>query len=166
MRKIVTSALFVSLIVVATAFIKIPLATFGYVHLGDAFIFLACFVLKPKHSVVVGALGSALADLFLGYFIYIPATLVVKALVALVFSLTVYYKTSFLRQVLAVAICSVVIGGGYFVFEACLYGVDASIINIPFNLLQGVVCGVVAMLLIKSFKSIPPLKSFRDSLYS
>ncbi|MBO7344722.1 MAG: ECF transporter S component [Clostridia bacterium] len=166
MKKIVASALFVALIVVTTIFVKIPLATFGYVHLGDAFIFLACFVLKPKHSIVVGALGSALADLCLGYFIYIPATFVVKALVALVFAIVVYNKSTLLRQIISVVICSAIIGGGYFVFEACLYGVTASIVNVPFNLMQGAVCGVVAMLLIKSFTSIPPLKSFKDSLYS
>ena len=165
MKKIVVSALFVALITVATTFIRLPLVSFGYVHLGDAFIFLACFVLKPKHSIVVGTLGSALADLCLGYFIYIPATLVIKALVALTFALMVYYKSSFLRQILAVVISSVIISAGYFVFELCLYGFVASVINIPFNLLQGIICGIIAMLLIKSFKTIPPLKSFRDTLY-
>ena len=163
MRNLVASALFIALIVVTTAFVKIPI-TLGYVHLGDAFILLACFVLKPKFSVVVGALGSALADLILGYFIYIPATFILKCFVALTFALLIYKRTSLIRQIIGIVVCSLIIGFGYLAFETILYGFTASIVSLPMNLLQGLSCGIVAILLIKSFNSIQPLKSFREKL--
>ena len=46
-RKLVVSALLVAMITVLTMFVKIPLSAFGYVHLGDTVIFLACYLLKP-----------------------------------------------------------------------------------------------------------------------
>lgn len=46
-RELVTAALFVALITLTTAFVKIPLALTGYIHLGDTFIFLACYFLRP-----------------------------------------------------------------------------------------------------------------------
>ena len=164
MRSVILSSLFVALIIVTTMFVKIPLALFGYVHLGDAFILLACYMLKPKYSVFVGGLGSAIADLLLGYAYYAPVTFVVKVLVALVFALLVYKKATLFSQIIAVVICSAIIAGGYLIFEVCLYGFSASIINVPFNLLQGAVCGVVAIILIKTFKSIPSLAKFRNQL--
>jgi uncharacterized membrane protein len=164
MRNIITSALFVALITVTTMFVKIPLALFGYVHLGDLFIFLACYVLSPKYSIAVGGVGSALADLFLAYTIYAPATFVIKALVALVFALIVYYKPTLVRQIVSVFFGTLIIGGGYLLYETCLYGFSASIVNLPFNLIQGAVCGVLAIIFIKLFEKIPPLRDFKNKL--
>ena len=164
MRNIIASALFIALITVTTMFVKIPLALFGYVHLGDLFIFLACFMLKPKYSIVVGGVGSALADLFLGFAVYAPATLVIKALVALSFSLVVYNKPTLVREVLAVIFGTLIIGGGYLIYEGILYGFGAAIVNLPFNLIQGAVCGGLAIILIKILEKIPSIRDFRNKL--
>ena len=164
MRNIIASALFIALITVTTMFVKIPLALFGYVHLGDLFIFLACFMLKPKYSIVVGGVGSALADLFLGFAVYAPATLVIKALVALSFSLVVYNKPALVREVLAVIFGTLIIGGGYLIYEGILYGFGAAIVNLPFNLIQGAVCGGLAIILIKILEKIPSIRDFRNKL--
>ena len=40
---------------------------------------------------------------------------------------------------------------GYYVFEGFLYGFEASLVNIPANAIQGVVCLVVGVLLINVF---------------
>ena len=164
MRNIIASPLFIALITVTTMFVKIPLALFGYVHLGDLFIFLACFMLKPKYSIVVGGVGSALADLFLGFAVYAPATLVIKALVALSFSLVVYNKPTLVREVLAVIFGTLIIGGGYLIYEGILYGFGAAIVNLPFNLIQGAVCGGLAIILIKILEKIPSIRDFRNKL--
>ncbi len=164
MRSIVISALLTALIVVTTMFVKIPLAVVGYVHLGDAFILLACYLLKRKYSLIVGAVGSALADLFLGYVIYSPITLITKGIVALTFSLIVYAKPTLIRQIIGVCICSVIIALGYFVFEWIMYGFAVSFVNVPLNILQGVVCGIVAILLIRLFEKIPSLKEVKEKL--
>ena len=164
MRKVVTSALLIALICVSTILIKIPLPVIGYVHLGDVFIFFSCFLLKPKYSVLVSGVGSAFADLILGWAIYAPATLVIKALVALFCSLIIYNNPTVIRQIIALIIGSFIIGLGYFVYEAILYEVGTAAVNIPFNLAQGAVCGVVSIFLTKAFERIKPLKEFKDKL--
>ena len=81
-KKLVTTALFMALTMVATMFIRIPLPL-GYVNLGDAFIFLAVFILGPVCGAIAGGVGAGLADLF-GYITYAPGTLVIKAAMAIV----------------------------------------------------------------------------------
>ena len=69
-KKIVTAALFAAIICVVTFFPKIPLVN-GYIHLGDAVILLAAFIMGPIYGGVAAAIGSALADLISGYVIFI-----------------------------------------------------------------------------------------------
>ena len=164
MRNIVTSALLVALICVSTIFIKLPLPMVGYVHLGDAFIFFACFLLKPKYSVLVGGIGSALADLILGWAVYAPVTFVIKALVALSCSLIIYKNPTIIRQIISLVIGAIIIGLGYFVYEYILYGLGIALANIPFNLAQGAVCGIVAIFLTKAFEKVKTLKEFKEKL--
>ncbi len=164
MRNVITSALLVALVAISTMFIKIPLSVVGYVHLGDAFIFFACFLLKPKYSVVVGSVGSALADLLLGYLVYAPVTLVTKGILALTSALLIYKKPTFVRQIFAVIVGSIIIALGYFVFETFMYGVAIALANVLFNLIQGVSCGVVAIALIKAFDKVKFLKDFKEKL--
>lgn len=163
-RKIVTMALLVALTTVLTMFVKIPLSAFGYVHLGDAIIFLACFLLRPKYSFIVAGLGSALADVILGYFIYAPVTFAVKIALALCFSFLVYNKPTILRQIIGVVLGSVIIALGYFLFEGFMYGFMPSLYNVPFNLAQGGVCGAIGILLIKIFQKVKPLTELREKL--
>lgn len=163
-RKIVTSSLLVALTTVLTMFVKIPLSAFGYVHLGDTVIFLACYLLKPKYSFVVAGLGSALADVILGYYIYAPITFAVKVLVALCFSFIIYKKPTILKQIIGVVFGSIIIAAGYFLFEGFMYGFAPSLLNVPFNLAQGGVCGAIGILLIKIFDRVKPLKEFREKL--
>lgn len=163
-RKIVVSSLLVALTTVLTMFVKIPLSAFGYVHLGDTIIFLACYLLKPKYSFAVAGLGSALADVILGYFVYAPVTFAVKIAVALCFSFIIYAKPTLLRQIIGVVLSSLIIAFGYFLFEGFMYGFAPSLYNVPFNLAQGGVCGAIGILLIKICDRVKPLKEFRDKL--
>jgi uncharacterized membrane protein len=136
----------------------------GYVHLGDVFIFFACFLLKPKYSILVGGAGSALADLILGWAFYAPVTFVVKALVALCCSLIIYKNPTIVRQIISLVIGAIIIGLGYFIYEYILYGLGVAAANVPFNLAQGAVCGVIAIFLTRAFEKIKPLKEFKDKL--
>ena len=75
---IVMIALFSALITVMTAFIKIP-TPLGYIHIGDAFIFAAAMLLGP-YAAIPAMIGSGLADFITAYFMYIPATILIKGL--------------------------------------------------------------------------------------
>ena len=86
--KIVITALFAALICVATMLIQIPIpATGGYANLGDGIILICTFLLPPAYAVTAAGLGSALADILAGYVSYAPATLIIKAGVALIAAL-------------------------------------------------------------------------------
>ena len=90
--RIVMTGILTSLIMVATMIIRIPVPfTQGYVHLGDAVIFLAVLILGKKYGTFAAGVGSALADLLSGYAYYAPWTFVVKALMAFVVGAALEY---------------------------------------------------------------------------
>ena len=143
-KKLVFTALFTALIFVCTAYVSIPLPAGGYVHLGDAFLFLATFILGPIYGVAAAGLGSCIADLAMGYAVYAPATLVVKALMSLI-AYALYallkkaIKISILAEIIAGIVATIFMAVGYFVFEWVLYGTLTVAINIPWSILQGCV---------------------------
>lgn len=83
-RMVVMTALLAALACVATMVIRIPSPTGGYLNLGDTVVLLGAFLLGPLYGAVAGGIGSMLADLLSGYMIYAPATLVIKAGMAVV----------------------------------------------------------------------------------
>ena len=83
-KKIVIAALFAALTCVATMIIKIPSPLKGYINLGDCMVLLAGWMLSPFYGFLAAGLGSALADVFSGYFTYAPATFIIKGLMALI----------------------------------------------------------------------------------
>jgi len=147
-KKMVFSALFAALVCVATMVIKIPSPLSGYINLGDSVVLLCGWMLGPWYGFLSAAIGSALADLFYGYMVYIPATFLIKGGVALI-ACTLSQKTN--RLVSAVA-AEVVMVGAYYVFEGFLYGFGASLVNILPNVIQGAAGITVGLLLAKVFK--------------
>ena len=71
-KIIVLAALFAALTCVATMVVKIPSPLKGYINLGDCMVLLAGWLLPPGFSFLAAGLGSALADVFAGYFVYAP----------------------------------------------------------------------------------------------
>ena len=119
-KKLVATALFMALTFVGTMFIRIPLPL-GYVNLGDAFIFLAVFLLGPICGVVAGGVGAGLADLF-GYITYAPGTLIIKSAMALLAWLVYQGVKTATRKVMLAEIIGGVAGTavmafGYFLYE-------------------------------------------------
>ena len=82
-KKLVIAALFAALTCTATMSIRIPTpGTGGYVHPGDGVVILCGLFLSPGWAFLAAGIGSCLADLLGGYFIYVPITLVIKGLIA------------------------------------------------------------------------------------
>jgi uncharacterized membrane protein len=75
---LVLIALFSALVFVVTYVLPVPIGVVGYVNFGDAVIFISAMVLGPIGGAVAGAVGSTLADVFLGYVTYAPFTFFVK----------------------------------------------------------------------------------------
>ena len=152
-KRIVTAALLAALACIATMVIKIPSPLKGYVNLGDCIVLVAGWMLAPKYGFLAAGIGSALADVFLGYVLYAPATLVIKGSMALV----AYYGCRLLggkgggtvaRIVSGVAAEAVMVLG-YLLFESCLYGFMPSLVNVPANGMQGVAGVVIGVVLMK-----------------
>lgn len=146
-EKLVLSALFASLSLVATLFFAFPLPT-GYANLGDCFAFMAGFVLGGPWGTVAAGLGIALADLLGGYGIYALATFMIKAFIALCGAMAVKFaKEGKFRSVIVIIALSLlgeaVMVLGYFFFESVFLGVgDAAIASLAGNFTQAAV-GVV-----------------------
>ena len=80
---LVLTALFAAFACVATMVLVVPSPTGGYMNLGDAVVLTGAFLLGPVYGAIAGGVGSALADLLAGYASYVPATLVIKAVMGL-----------------------------------------------------------------------------------
>ena len=87
LTHLITASLFAALVTVFTAYIgHIPMpGTGGYVHFGDALIFLAACLLPAPYAVAAAALGAGLADILVFPAYAIP-TIIIKAGIALCFS--------------------------------------------------------------------------------
>ncbi|CZR95652.1 MULTISPECIES: TIGR04002 family protein [unclassified Clostridioides] len=85
---IVTSALFASIICLTIAYIlHIPVGgNNGYVHIGDAFIYLAATILPTNYAIAASAIGAGLADLSTGAAIWVIPTIIIKPILVLFFT--------------------------------------------------------------------------------
>lgn len=144
------SGLMAAVICVATSFIKFP-TPIGYIHIGDGFIFLATALLG-WYGVAAAAIGSGLADLLAGYFVYAPGTFIIKGLMAIIALKYINNKYTVGRCIVAYLIAEIVMVLGYFLYEIPFYGVEAASASVFFNDIQGlagIIIGTVAVMTIK-----------------
>lgn len=150
-RRIVMASMMAALACVATMVVKIPSPLGGYVNIGDCVVLAAGFLLSPVYGFAASAIGVALADLFSGYALYVPATFLIKGAMALVAYFGVRLMQKRMGKLISRIVCGVlaeiVMIGGYFLFEGLLYGFGASLVNIPANAVQGVVGVILGVLL-------------------
>ena len=155
-QRIVMAALLAALTCVATMIIKIPSPLKGYLNLGDCVVLLAGWMLSPTYGFLAAGLGSALADTFSGYVTYVPATFVIKGLMALIafygFKLLHSKLGNISSRIISGIVAEVVMVAGYFIFEGFLYGFGPSLINIPANVIQGVAGLIIGTILVKVFE--------------
>jgi len=84
------SALMTTLVFISTVIVSVYIqATAGFFNIGEFGVYLAALTGGPIVGAIAGGLGSALADIYLGYTHYAPITLVVKGLEGLVVGLLV-----------------------------------------------------------------------------
>lgn len=136
------SGIFSALVFVITAYLHIPTYN-GYVHCGDGFIFIAACILPMPYSIIVGVLGAMLADLLTGFVIWAPGSMIIKALLAILFTCKsdkIITKRN-LVMLLPAALISAV---GYYLYEALITGsFIASLAGIPASLVQAAASSIV-----------------------
>lgn len=140
LKMLVMTALFVALSYVATTVLMIPAPAGGYINLGDTVVLLGAYLLGPVYGAAAGGVGAALADLLTGYGVYVPATLVIKALMGLTAALL--YR-ALKKKGWAVIVCGAaaetIMVAGYCLYDGFLAGDPAvGLMGVPGNLVQAV----------------------------
>ena len=161
-KHLAMTALFVALGYVATSMLVIPTPGGGYLNLGDTVVLLGAYLLGPVYGAVAGGVGPALADLLAGYGIYVPATLVIKALMAVTAALL--YRALGKKRwapVVCGAAAEAIMAAGYCLYEGFLGGsLAAGLPGLPANLLQGVFGLAASTLLLAALKKSPAARKF------
>lgn len=133
--RLVYTGLFSALIFLGTFIFKVPTGI-GYIHLGDGFIFIASVVLPFPYAMIAAAIGGGLADLLAGYALWIPGTVIIKALSTLFFS-SKSRKILCTGNFIAMAFGAFVNIFGYYLYGSLIQGnFVACIAEIPLNLIQ------------------------------
>lgn len=154
-KKLVVCALLTALTTISTMIIQIPSPASGYVNLGDVFVLFSAFCLGPIYGAVAAGVGSALADLISGYVIYAPATLIIKAAMAVcayfVFTgLKKIFKRNYPSMLCGSIVAEIIMVAGYFLYACLIMGEGLSAAaSILGNAVQGVVGIVAAPLLVE-----------------
>ena len=162
-QKIVIAAMLAALTCIATMIIKIPSPLNGYLNLGDCVVLLSGWLLSPLYGFLAAGLGSGLADLISGYGVYVPATFIIKGVMAI----AAYFGFRFLQnkvtnisaRIVSGIVAEFIMVFGYYVFEGFLYGFGASLVNIPANAVQGVAGLIIGTILVKIFEKSKIIKT-------
>ena len=163
LKKLILTALFAALACITTMIMKIPTpGTGGYILVGDAIVILSGVVLSPWYGFAAAGLGSCMAYLIGGYFIYVTITFVIKGLIALATGL-VYRaigksnKMRYAGVLLGDVIDIVFVAGGYFLCEFFIYGAGA-FESIPANIIQGVGGLIISAVLYPALIAVPYIR--------
>ena len=144
-KQLALTGLFAALGCVATMALQIPSPTGGYLNLGDTVVVLGAWMLGPVYGAVAGGVGPAMADLLSGYAVYVPGTLVIKAVMAL--TAAGLYRTLGRKGLLLSALAAEVpMVLGYWLFDGALAALSGggdlglclmgSAAGLPSNLVQ------------------------------
>ncbi|NYT04429.1 MAG: ECF transporter S component [Candidatus Methanofastidiosa archaeon] len=148
-------AVFSALAFVATRFIQIPiLQTGGYLNFGEAIIYVAAIFFGPFVGGLVGAIGPALADVTSPYAAFAPFTFIIKGIEGFVVG-----KISSSSQRKVNKLIGITAGGGimvigYYIVEILIFLIPppVALIEVPFNILQFVVGGIIAIVVTEKLK--------------
>ncbi len=162
-ERLVTMGLMTALVFIGTVLIPIELPIKGFIHIGDSMVYLSAIFLGPIWGAVAAAVGSAIADLILGFVQYAPATFIIKGMDAMVVGF-IYHRMKgkedgAIRKAIsfavAVTVGATIMVSGYFSYEYYLYGFEDAYVNIPANITQALWGGVLAYILLIPFEKLP-----------
>ena len=87
-KKIILTGLFAAIICLTTAYIlHIPVgANAGYVHIGDALIYIAAALLPTPYAMIAASIGAGMADFLTGAAVWMIPTMIIKPILVLFIS--------------------------------------------------------------------------------
>ena len=136
------SGILSAFVFVITAYLHIPTYN-GYVHCGDGIIFVAACILPMPYSIMIGALGAMLADLLTGFAIWAPGSMIIKSLLAMLFTCK-SNKIITKRNLVMLLPAALISAGGYYLYETLITGnLVVALSGIPASLVQAVASSIV-----------------------
>lgn len=158
LKLTVYTALSIAMVALCTMIIKIPSLKGGYINFGDIMIFITAATLGKVPSLLAGGIGSAMADVLLGYYVYAPGTLVIKGLEGLICGLIIDQLKKRIPYTAVLGAATVVSAVwmvfGYFMYEYKIgsllfvnpdFGLAAASFNLLGNIIQGSVSAAAAI---------------------
>ncbi len=156
------TAVMTALVYVFTAFINVRLpiaANGGLIHLGNVPLFIGAILFGRKVGAVSGGVGMALFDLFSGWTMWAPFTLITVALMGYIVGLIAEKHDKYVWYVIAILSALAVKIAGYYIAEAIIYqNLIVPAASIPGNVVQIGVSAVIVLAVIV------PLRTARNHI--
>ncbi|MBR0135203.1 MAG: ECF transporter S component [Clostridia bacterium] len=149
-RSLVYHSLLTAVIAMLTLFASVPLPVGNggaYLNAGDAAVYASAFILGPWGGAAVSGVGSALADVLHGSPVYVPATFLIKAAMALICGLLLKR----FRRIPPV-IAGLVMPAGYFAYELIVFDISTALFGLWTNAVQYAFGAAAGILLFHAFE--------------
>ncbi|GEN83077.1 membrane protein [Sporosarcina luteola] len=166
---LVLTAILSTLVLVTTMFIniKLPIGQGGLIHLGTATLFIVAILFGPKKGALAGAIGMGLFDIFGGWIIWAPTTIIARALQGYIVGKIAWSNghrgDSVKLNILAAVASTPVMLAVYYIGQGIMYNNwVAPLASIPGDIIQSVVGLLVAIPLCLALKKTP---FFRKKFY-
>lgn len=151
--NLIITSMLIALVFVATVLLNIRLpiaANGGLVHMGTAMLFIASILFGPKKGAIAGAVGMGLFDLFAGWTLWAPFTIIARGLQGYIVGKIAWSNgrngSSVAINLLAMIVSIPPMLAVYYVCEGILYNNwIAPMASIPGNITQNVVGIIVAI---------------------
>jgi uncharacterized membrane protein len=147
-RQVAAIGIMGALATIATMMFTFPIpATSGYFNLGDSIVIITSLTFGPLVGALAGGLGSGLADLLGGWYNWVIFTTVIKGAEGYIAGYMAgdYDTRTMKKTVTAWLVGGAVMVGGYFIVQVFMYGFAAALSELPFNMVQMIVAGVVGI---------------------
>jgi len=167
--KLAIATIFAALVFIVTSQIPpIPIpATSGYFNIGETTIYIAALLFGSFVGALSGGVGAGLADIYLGFGVFAPATLVIKGIEGAIVGFLNQKLKKYTPNTTVCAIISVTAGGlsmvtGYFLYEQLVLGypLALALAEVPFNIVQMLIGLAIAVPIMHAvLRVFPQLKS-------
>ncbi|WP_060209733.1 ECF transporter S component [Sporosarcina koreensis] len=159
---LVLTAILSTLVLVSTVFIniKLPIGQGGLIHLGTGALFIVAILFGPKKGALAGAIGMGLFDIFGGWIIWAPTTIVARALQGYIVGKIAWSNghrgDSVRLNILAAVASTPVMLAVYYIGQGIMYNNwVAPLASIPGDLIQSAVGLLIAIPLCLALKKTP-----------
>jgi uncharacterized membrane protein len=156
-QEVALSAVMIAVTAVVTMTISIPFPpTRGYFNLGDAIVMFSGLLLGARVGLLAGGIGSALADLMLGFAYFAPLTLIIKGIEGFLAG-TIGYNRTLSTRIIAVVAAGIAMMAGYFSAETALIGLGPAVAELTtINWIQVTAGAIIALVLTQAVSKAYP----------